>query len=107
MGFNESDHEIMSSTPKRMTTDDKLDAVMQKLLAIDLSIAELRSTLAVTFHDEFSPERQRMSNLLADKVTDRLRGEFLAREATAPTGAWWCYMCNTAHVEGFICKDSV
>lgn len=94
------------STDRPMSVDDKLDAIMQKLIEMDISITELRSTLVATFKDEFSPERHEVSRKLGSKVAERLRGEFLAREQTAPTGAWWCKACMTAHPLGFYCLYS-
>lgn len=91
---------------KAMTIDDKLDAIMQKLIEMDINIAGLRSDLVSTFNDEFSPKRREMSNLIQDKVVQRLKGEFLAREAAAPSGNYWCETCNTGHPEGFICNAS-
>jgi hypothetical protein len=96
---------LVEAKDKRMSTDDKLNAIMQKLIEIDINVAELRSTLVSTFNDEFSPKRKEMSNLLAAKVRQRMKGEFLAREATAPTGAWWCQVCLTAHPQGYKCEE--
>jgi type III secretory pathway component EscV len=96
--------EIVRAEEGGMPIDDKLDAIMQKLIEVDISIAELRSTLVSTFNDEFSPKRKEMSNLLANKVRERLRGEFLAREMTAPSGNYWCKRCDAPHPSGFVCN---
>src|SRR5882762_3660870 len=88
----------------KISVDDKLDALMQKLIEIDIHVVELRSTLVSTFNDEFSPERKAASDRLGQTLLTRLKGEFMAREATAPTGNYWCERCNQPHPKGFICK---
>lgn len=95
---------IPSGSPHRLTVEDKLDAIMQKLIEIDISITKLESTLTSTFKDEFSSDRHEVSRRLGDKVLQRLKGEFLAREATAPSGNYWCERCNQPHPKGFICR---
>src|SRR5262245_62570877 len=88
-----------------LSTDDKLVVIWDKLLELELEMVRMRSDLAVTFTDEFSPKRQELSKQLADKMTNRLKGEFLAREATAPTGAYWCKICDAPHPSNFICRS--
>jgi hypothetical protein len=87
-----------------MSIDAKLDALMQKLIEIDIHVAELRSTLVSTFNDEFSPARKEASDKLGKTLLTRMKGEFLAREMTAPSGAYWCEACDQPHPKGFICK---
>lgn len=88
-----------------MSTDDKLDALMQKLIEIDISIAGLRSDISSTFNDEFSPDRKAKSDELGKKLLTRLKGEFIAREATAPSENYWCNACNTGHPTDFDCHE--
>lgn len=96
-------NDVVKFQPK-MTIDDKLDALMQKLIEIDISIVKLESTITSTFKDEFDSGRHEVSKRLGDKIKLRLKGEFLAQQATAPTGAYWCDRCDSPHPEGFICK---
>jgi|SRR5882762_3426457 len=88
----------------KMTVDDKLDALMQKLIEIDIHVAELRSTLVSTFKDEFSLERKAASDRLGATLLTRMKGEFMAREMTAPSGGYWCDICNTAYPADIQCK---
>lgn len=104
MGFNPEDMLPAPYKPK-MTVDDKLDALMQKLIEIDIHVAELRSTLVSTFHDEFSPERKKASDALGATLLTRMKGEFQAREMTAPSGAYWCDTCQTAHPMDHVCLE--
>ena len=101
------DHEIVTQvkTKPSMSTDDKLDAIMQKLIEMDIAIAELRSTLVSTFQDEFSAGRKAASDNLSKKLLTRMKGEFLARGATAPSDAQWCDACQTAHPADFVCLE--
>ena len=104
MGFNPEDMLPAPYKPK-MTIDDKLDALAQKLIEMDIAIAELRSTLVSTFNDEFSPARKEASDKLGKAVLTRMKGEFLAREATAPSGNYWCDACQTGHPGDFVCLE--
>lgn len=97
--------ELIHGNARPMTIDDKLDALMQKLIEMDIHIAELRSTLVSTFHDEFSPARKEASDRLGQTLLTRMKGEFQAREMTAPSGAYWCDACSTAHPGDFVCLE--
>jgi hypothetical protein len=100
-----TENTLMIFKAPSMTVEDKLDAIMQKLIEMDISITELRSTLVSTFNDEFSPARKKASDDLGAKLLTRMKGEFLAREATAPSGAQWCDACATVHPADFVCLE--
>lgn len=86
-----------------MTIDDKLDALMQKVNKIEEDLFKLRNELSMTFGDEFNPKRAELSKELAGRMLTKLKGEFQAREMTAPSGNYWCDACQTAHSGDFVC----
>jgi len=76
--------ELIHGNARPMTIDDKLDALMQKMNKIEEDLFKLRNELSMTFGDEFNPKRAELSKELAGRMITKLKGEFQAREMTAP-----------------------